>query len=287
MLAAAPAANFGCRAAFWLHMPWDRHRPRSAPAAGAAGDPAAAFADLYDGWYRSHRDDLAFYRGICRRRPGPVVELGAGTGRVTVPLLQDGREVIAVDRSPAMLERLEAAARAAHAAGRLTTVLSDLRAVTPPRTATVIAPFTVLMELTPRSRAGLFARLAGALAPGAVLAFDVWHCPPPYIDATDGRWLPSGPDTEARLTWDRPASAVAMEVRCAQREFALQFWFGTPEEWRRELEAAGFGVAVSGGFGGGPVSPRCRQLAIVARVPADGPGRSRVAGASRPRERGP
>ncbi len=272
MLGAAPAANFGRRAAFWLQMPWHRHRPRSAPAAGSAGDPAAAFADLYDGWYRSHRDDLAFYRGICRRRPGPVVELGAGTGRVTVPLLQDGHEVIAVDRSPAMLERLEAAARAAHATGRLTTVLSDLRAVTPPRTATVIAPFTVLMELTPRSRAGFFARLAGALAPGAVLAFDVWHCPPRYIDATDGRWLPSGPDTEARLTWDRQASAVAMEVRCAQREFALQFWFGTPEEWRRELEIAGFGVlAVSGGFGAGPVSPRCRQLAIVARVPAAGP----------------
>ncbi|MCA1791649.1 MAG: methyltransferase domain-containing protein, partial [Thioalkalivibrio sp.] len=38
--------------------------------------------------------------------PARVVDFGAGTGRLAVPLARDGFRVTAVDPSPAMLERL-------------------------------------------------------------------------------------------------------------------------------------------------------------------------------------
>ena len=43
--------------------------------------------------------------------PGPVLELGVGTGRVAVPLARRGLEVHGIDASPAMLDRLAGAPR--------------------------------------------------------------------------------------------------------------------------------------------------------------------------------
>ena len=44
------------------------------------------FADLYDHQYELYRDDLHFYAGLAERAGGPVLEIGAGTGRVTAHL---------------------------------------------------------------------------------------------------------------------------------------------------------------------------------------------------------
>jgi SAM-dependent methyltransferase len=65
-------------------------------------------ADVYDEWYAQLDtsgavDFLAELAG-----PGPVLELGIGTGRVAVPLAERGIEVHGVDSSTAMLEKLRA-----------------------------------------------------------------------------------------------------------------------------------------------------------------------------------
>src|SRR6186997_514945 len=66
-----------------------------------------ADAALYDYEYRRRRADVSFYRELARRRGADrILELGAGTGRVTLPLARDGRRVTALDQSPAMLARL-------------------------------------------------------------------------------------------------------------------------------------------------------------------------------------
>ena len=39
---------------------------------------------------------------------GRILELGAGSGRVTIPLARAGFDVVAVDASPAMLAKLRA-----------------------------------------------------------------------------------------------------------------------------------------------------------------------------------
>ena len=93
---------------------------RSAAAAGY-GD---SFADVYDAWYSddasgSTSGDVAGVVALSRRFfTGDVLELGAGTGRLTLPLARAvaPRRVVALDASPAMLERLRAKLDATHGA---------------------------------------------------------------------------------------------------------------------------------------------------------------------------
>src|SRR6185503_495314 len=56
-----------------------------------------ADAALYDYEYRRRRADVTFYRELAKQRGGPILDLGAGSGRVTIALARDGHEVVAVD----------------------------------------------------------------------------------------------------------------------------------------------------------------------------------------------
>lgn len=82
------------------------------------------FADVYDDWY-GDRDDVgpiveAVSAGGNRRR---LLELGAGTGRLAIPLAAAGHHVVALDDSAAMLERL--GAKLDDATGEVIPVLAD------------------------------------------------------------------------------------------------------------------------------------------------------------------
>ncbi|MBI2683820.1 MAG: class I SAM-dependent methyltransferase [Actinobacteria bacterium] len=57
-----------------------------------------------------YADDIAFWLRAARRSGGPVLDLGAAAGRVTVPLAAAGHDVTAVDVDPDMLDALRAAA---------------------------------------------------------------------------------------------------------------------------------------------------------------------------------
>ena len=47
---------------------------------------------------------VAFYRRQVSRYGEPVLELGCGTGRLLIPLAEDGTNMIGVDLAPAMLD---------------------------------------------------------------------------------------------------------------------------------------------------------------------------------------
>jgi SAM-dependent methyltransferase len=137
-----------------------------------------ADAVLYDYEYRRRRADVAFYRELARRRGADrILELGAGSGRVTVPLARDGRHVVALDQSSAMLARLGARrARLPAAAGaRITPVTGDLRTFrVGGRFPLVIAAFNVLEHLYTRGEmTACLRRVAAHLRPGGAFAFDV------------------------------------------------------------------------------------------------------------------
>ena len=51
-------------------------------------------------------DDVGHYRQLAQRAGGPVLELGCGTGRILLPLLRAGLDVVGVDRSLPMLAQL-------------------------------------------------------------------------------------------------------------------------------------------------------------------------------------
>jgi SAM-dependent methyltransferase len=89
-----------------------------------AGDELAA---LYDLFYANYADDLAMYESFARRGETPVLELGAGTGRVALHLARAGIDVVALDGSPSMLNRFRVAMAAEAMAKRIRIVEADIR----------------------------------------------------------------------------------------------------------------------------------------------------------------
>jgi phospholipid N-methyltransferase len=63
---------------------------------------------------------------LVRGRPGPVLELAAGSGRLTVPLLRMGLEVTALEKSPGMADLLRAHAAEHRTDERLRVVEADM-----------------------------------------------------------------------------------------------------------------------------------------------------------------
>ncbi len=51
--------------------------------------------------------DMAFWRTLARRYGDPVLDVGAGTGRITLDLAHAGHTVTALDRDPVLIAELE------------------------------------------------------------------------------------------------------------------------------------------------------------------------------------
>ena len=167
-----------------------------------------ADAALYDYEYRRRRADVTFYRELARRRgAGRILELGAGSGRVTVPLARDGRQVVAVDQSAAMLARLRdrIARLPGPVAARITPVTGDLRTFSVGgRFPLAIAAFNVLEHLYTRGEmTACLRQIAAHLAPGGAFAFDV--------QLPDLAWLARDPSKRwAKTRFTDPTTGRAM-----------------------------------------------------------------------------
>lgn len=137
-------------------------------------------AELYDHEYRRRRADVSWYVALAKRTlagPGRILELGCGTGRLTIALARAGHEVVGVDSSPTMLarlrgrlERLPPSVRA-----RITLRQADLIDVAlGERFPLVVSAFNVLEHLYTRVElAACLARVDAHLAKGGRFAFDV------------------------------------------------------------------------------------------------------------------
>ncbi|MEA3366260.1 MAG: class I SAM-dependent methyltransferase, partial [Candidatus Hydrogenedentes bacterium] len=60
----------------------------------------------YDVENDDYAADIAFYVERAKRSGGPVLEIGCGTGRVTLQIAREGIEVVGLDVAPSMLARL-------------------------------------------------------------------------------------------------------------------------------------------------------------------------------------
>lgn len=120
------------------------------------GDGARAHyrdGQYYEQAYRRRRADVRFYVQMAEQFGGPVLELGAGTGRVTRALAKKGFDVVGIDREDAMLahgrERLEKLPAAVQE--RVELRRGDVRKLRLRRRfSLVVAPFNVFMHLYER-----------------------------------------------------------------------------------------------------------------------------------------
>ncbi len=165
-------------------------------------------AVLYDHEYRRRRADVTFYRELAKKRgAGRILELGAGSGRVTIALARDGHEVVAIDRSPQMLDRLRArvAKLPKAVARRIDVRQGDLRDFwVGEQFPLAIAAFNVLEHLYTRGEVDVCLRRVRAhLQPGGAFAFDV--------QLPDMFWLMRDPNKRwARTRFTDPTTKRAM-----------------------------------------------------------------------------
>lgn len=77
---------------------------------------------------RLFEDHLPFYVAMAREDGGPVLELGCGTGRISLAIAEAGEEIVGLDLAPAMLAQAKRkrAAAPAEVASRLRLVAGDM-----------------------------------------------------------------------------------------------------------------------------------------------------------------
>lgn len=98
-------------------------------------------------------DDVGFYRNLAQRAAGPVLELGCGTGRILLPLLNAGIDVVGIDRSLPMLQQL--CREAGQTSARVAQM--DLRALAlRGRFRMILAPYSLITYLTHASEVDTF-----------------------------------------------------------------------------------------------------------------------------------
>jgi methylation protein MtfA len=111
-------------------------------------------------------------REVRAAGPGTILELAAGSGRLTLPLLALRREVLAVDLSASMLEllRTRLAQLPPSAAARCTVVQGDITTYVAPRpVAAAVLGTTSVSLLTQPQRQAMLRRTWENLAPGGTL----------------------------------------------------------------------------------------------------------------------
>jgi SAM-dependent methyltransferase len=217
--------------------------------AAAVGDAARygdEFADVYDRWYGSDGDtDDAVALLASLAAGGPVLELGAGTGRIAIPLAERGLAVVGVDASPAMLERL------AHKPGGelVSCVLADMTALDAggdertrgPFAVIVIARNTIFNVADAAAGRRCMAGAASRLAPGGALVIeaDVPNRTAP-AEGREVRPRPGGGEVVISWRHDRHVQKVSgqtLDGRGRVRNWDVRY--SPPEELDEWAVAAG------------------------------------------------
>jgi SAM-dependent methyltransferase len=125
-------------------------------------DEAVIWHDLECGRYVA---DLAFWSALAAQRGAPVLDVGAGTGRVALSLARAGHEVLALECDPALAAELER--RAAGLAVRV--LLADAcDFALPAPVPLVVVPMQTVHLL--RDRDAFLRRARAALGTGGTLA---------------------------------------------------------------------------------------------------------------------
>jgi SAM-dependent methyltransferase len=207
--------------------------------------------DVENGGYDA---DLSLWRELASQADGPILDLGAGTGRVALDLAAAGHEVTAVDSDALLLDEL--ARRAEERGLEVACLNADARSLAPiGRFSLVIAPMQFMQIMGGASaRAEVLAGAAVCLGPGGTFAAAIADldeavaaedAPPPVPDVgQSGDWIYSSLPLDVRpepggvaVEWLRQVVSPAGDLT-EQRHTQLLDSL-TPEELEREAAAQG------------------------------------------------
>lgn len=161
-------------------------------------------------------EDHAYYRRLADELDARVIlDLGCGTGTLTVALARAGRAVTGIDPSAAML----AVARVRAGGEAVTWLLGDASAIAPTGDADLaVMTGNAIQQLDRAQLAAALDALAAALRPGGVLAFETrnpaerawetWAAEPP-----SRRETPDGP-LRAWMEIDPPDAHGTLRMTC-------------------------------------------------------------------------
>jgi SAM-dependent methyltransferase len=252
------------------------------------------YAPFYD-WENARtlgRRDLPFWRTVARQAGGPLLELGCGTGRLSVPLARAGVPVVGVDRSEPMLARARRRAARAGLASRLRLIRADIRllpfADATRRTAPfamVLAPYGMLQSLLrERDLAATLAAVHRVLEPGGTLGIELVADLPSWAEyrkrVSLSGWRGRAGGTRVSLVesvrQDRGRRLTIFDQEFTERRgrstavrtFSLAFRTLSVPQMVRRLEKTGFEVsALLGDYKGRAWDARADVWVILARKP--------------------
>lgn len=240
----------------------------------------------YDDTYAALRDssgDANWYLGLARAAKGPVLELGCGTGRVLLPVAQQGIVCTGLDASPAMLDVF----RQQNPPDNLRLVEGALQNfdLGEERFALIFSAFRVFQHLyTVDDQLACLARVRSHLAPGGALAFDafvprlerMWILDEP--EAEDARFEQGGDEivryasvrrnlleqlTEVCMRYERRRGGQVVGNETV--EFQMRHFYRY--ELEHLLQRAGFDeVELYGDFDGTPFGAEATSFVVVARA---------------------
>ena len=244
------------------------------------------YASFYD-WENARtmgRRDVNFWQRLAGRVGGVVLELGCGTGRVSLPVARTADGFVGIDRSADMLQRARRRFRRSRSDDAARLIRGDIRALPFPSASCfrlVMAPYGILQSLlSERDLIATLTSVAAVLAPGGTFGIDLvpdlprWHEYERRVTLS-GRRSPRGShvtlvesvrqDRRRRLTiFDNEYVERRGPTRLVKR-FSIAFRTITVRQMSRRLEQAGFQVeTVLGDYAGGPWDPRADVWIILA-----------------------
>ncbi|MFC2023786.1 class I SAM-dependent methyltransferase [Chloroflexota bacterium] len=152
-------------------------------------EPFGAYAHLYDLDYADEELDLPVVLSLAARCGSPILELGCGTGRLVVPLAQEGYQVTGVDLSEAMIDRARGKVAEQDLSERATLVMQDIRRLElEDRFTLAYSAINSFMHLTSADdQLTALVQIRRHLQPGGLLVLDLFNPDPGRLADSHGQ----------------------------------------------------------------------------------------------------
>ncbi len=246
------------------------------------------WAPYYDWIHQGLPGEVDFYAAEAANSGREILELGCGTGRISIPIALAGIPVTGIDLSKNMLTLCRAKAEAAGLPpGILTLHQADMRDFSlDKRFSLATMPYRTFMHLlTPEDQVHCLSCIWRHLLPGGLLALNLWAAKPSSV-VRAAKYHPEPEETARRYTiegednqWVHYHTAAYDEFRqridehhriieedkegrtiCTEELTLTRTWL-TPREMEHLACRCGFTVAsVWGDFNGGALGPESTEM---------------------------